>query len=265
MKANWSQFPGRVSNRKAGPAVWMLVGLAYAGAALSAPGEAFPPPIQPGQSTAEWTEEWIKIEPAMIGGMNANGIYLIENRPSGRAYPKIHVDIRAEYFRPGTSADGSVYRSQFYRLEMDCEESTSRMTSLNTFTGNGLQGEVRISPPDTGPPASAIIPRSPFAMIESQACPMARGEPAPGFEPALTPEEKRAKAVVAEANAKLHQQALAKSFDRSGRIGRLSSEGHCPEARAVALEDPHDLHEDVLIALIDQFCPMSKAPLPTPH
>jgi hypothetical protein len=63
---------------------------------------------------------------------------------------------------------------------MDCAASTVRLTTVASFSGNALQGDVRFEP-DGPAQVTRIIPKSAMWMIETQACPMALGQPPPGF------------------------------------------------------------------------------------
>lgn len=148
--------------------------------AASGRGTAFPPAKAPDESLANWALKWVNITEGVPAGATDNSFLFVEGRPLSRAYPRIQVDVRAEYAAPVLGQPQSPYRSQFYRLSMDCQQSTVRLTAMASFTGNGLQGEVDIEP---DPPllTSAIATGSPMWMIETQACPMARGEPPPGF------------------------------------------------------------------------------------
>jgi hypothetical protein len=144
-------------------------------------GAAFPPPRRPDEKLADWGLKWLNVTERVPAGATSDAFMFIEGRPVGHAYPLILVDVRAEYSAPLNSEDGSPYRSQFYRLEMDCTSSTVRFTTIATFSGNGLQGDARFEPGPLAPP-SAIAPRSAMWMIETQACPMAQGKPPPGFQ-----------------------------------------------------------------------------------
>jgi hypothetical protein len=144
-------------------------------------GAAFPTAKGLDEKLGDWGLKWLNITEGVLAGATQDAFLFIEGRPIGRAYPRILVDVRAEYSAPRTGDDGSPFRSQFYRLEMDCASSMARLTTIATFAGNGLQGDVRFekSPP---PQFSPVAAKSALGMIQSQACPMAQGKPAPGFQ-----------------------------------------------------------------------------------
>lgn len=114
--------------------------------------------------------------------MTDSVVYFIEGTPIGTAYPEITADIRAEYFAAQPSSSGPNYRSQFMRIAFNCVTTTFKIESGISYTGNGFGGEARFDSSHVDDPA-AMPPRSGIWMVASQACPMARGEPAPGFNP----------------------------------------------------------------------------------